>query len=103
MNIKKILLIFLSINTLKMLKKDSPIFLQNINMIAYQLFMLFKKSTTFWDNPRIYSYIQQCFFNHNTAYTHSTDVCHHLWQNTKMGGGGGATKLTPYLKKTVNS
>ena len=35
-----------------MLKKDSPIFLQNINMIARQLFLLFKKSTTFWDNPR---------------------------------------------------
>ena len=36
-----------------MLKKDSPIVLQNINMIARQLFLLFKKSTTFWDNPRI--------------------------------------------------
>ena len=35
-----------------MLKKDGPIFLQNINMIARQLFLLFKKSTTFWDNPR---------------------------------------------------
>ena len=35
-----------------MLKKDGPIFLQNINMIACQLFLLFKKSTTFWDNPR---------------------------------------------------
>ena len=34
-----------------MLKKDNPIFLQNINMIARQLFLLFKKSTTFWDNP----------------------------------------------------
>ena len=53
MNIKIILLIFLSINTLKMLKKDSPIVLQNINMIVRQLFLLFKKSTTFWDNPRI--------------------------------------------------
>ena len=53
MNIKNISSIFLSINTLKMLKKDSPIFLQNINMIARQLFLLFKKSTTFWDNPRI--------------------------------------------------
>ena len=37
-----------------MLKKDSPIFLQNINMISGQLFLLFKKSTTFWDNPRTY-------------------------------------------------
>ena len=36
-----------------MLKIDSPIFLQNINMLARQLFLLFKKSTTFWDNPRI--------------------------------------------------
>ena len=52
MNIKNISSIFLSINTLKMLKKDSPIFLQNINMIACQLFLLFKKSTIFWDNPR---------------------------------------------------
>ena len=40
------------INTLKMLTKDSPIFLQNINKIGRQLFLLFKKSTTFWDNPR---------------------------------------------------
>ena len=36
-----------------MLKKDSQMVLQNINMIARQLFLLFKKSTTFWDNPRI--------------------------------------------------
>ena len=35
-----------------MFKIDSPIFLQNINMRARQLFLLFKKSTTFWDNPR---------------------------------------------------
>ena len=52
MNIKINPIIFLLINTLKMLKKDSPIVLQNINMIARQLFLLFKKSTTFWDNPR---------------------------------------------------
>ena len=52
MNINNISSNFVSINTLKMLKKDSPIFLQNINMIAHQLFLLFKKSTTFWDNPR---------------------------------------------------
>ena len=65
MNIKKILLIFLSINTLKMLKKDSPIFLQNINMIAFQLFMLFKKSTTFWDNPRSYNIITVANQRHN--------------------------------------
>ena len=38
MNIKIISIIFFSINTLKMLKKDSPIFQQNINMIARQLF-----------------------------------------------------------------
>ena len=44
------------INTLKVLKKDSPIFLQNINIIVRQLFMLFKKSTTFWDNPRNVSF-----------------------------------------------
>ena len=54
MNIKIIPIIFLSINTLKMLKKDSPIVLQNINMIARQLFLLFKKSMIFWDNPRIW-------------------------------------------------
>ena len=38
-----------------MLKKDSQIFLQNINIIARQLFLLFKKSTTFCDNPRTYT------------------------------------------------
>ena len=54
MNIKIFLLISLSIITLKMLKKDSPIFLQNINMLVRQLFLLFNKSTTLWDNPRIY-------------------------------------------------
>ena len=54
MNIKNFSSIFLSIYTLKMLEKDSPIFLQNINMIARQLFLQIKKSTTFWDNPRIY-------------------------------------------------
>ena len=53
MNIKIIPINFLSINTLKMLQKDSPIVLHNINMIARQLFLLFKKSTTFWDNTRI--------------------------------------------------
>ena len=36
-----------------MLKIDSPIFLQNIIMLSRKLFLLFKKSTTFWDNPRI--------------------------------------------------
>ena len=35
-----------------MLKKYSPVVLQKINMIARQLLLLFKKSTTFWDNPR---------------------------------------------------
>ena len=35
-----------------MFRKDSPTFLQNINMIVRQVFLLFKKSTTFWDNPR---------------------------------------------------
>ena len=34
------------------LKIDSPIFVQNINMLSRELFLLFKKSTTFWDNPR---------------------------------------------------
>ena len=40
-------------NTLKMFKIDSPIFLQNINLLSRLLFLLFKKSMTFWDNPRI--------------------------------------------------
>ena len=54
MNIKMIsFLILFGINTLKMFKIDGPIFLQNINMLARQLFLLFKKSTTFWDNPRM--------------------------------------------------
>ena len=43
-----------------MLKTDSPIFLQNMNMIARQLFLLFKKSKTFWDNPR--KFIPVCTF-----------------------------------------
>ena len=34
-----------------MFKIDSPIFLHNIDMLAHQLFLLFKKSMTFWDNP----------------------------------------------------
>ena len=42
-----------------MLKKDSPIVLQNISMIARQLFLLFKKSTTFWDNPRTMTFCLQ--------------------------------------------
>ena len=54
MNIKIIPYNFLSINTLKMMKKGSPIVLHNIKMIARRLSLLFKKSTTFWDNPRIY-------------------------------------------------
>ena len=37
-----------------MLRKDTPTFLQNIDMIARQLVLLFKKSTTFWDNPRVF-------------------------------------------------
>ena len=35
-----------------MLQKASLIVLQNINVIVRQLFVLFKKSTTLWDNPR---------------------------------------------------
>ena len=35
-----------------MLQIDSSIFLQNINMLTCQLFLLFEKSTTYWDNPR---------------------------------------------------
>ena len=35
-----------------MLQIDSSIFLQNINKLTRQLFSLFEKSTTFWDNPR---------------------------------------------------
>ena len=35
-----------------MLKIDSSIVLQNINMLTRQLFLLVEKSTTFWDNPR---------------------------------------------------
>ena len=50
MNIKMILFDFV---TLKMFKIDSPIFLQKINMLVLQLFLLFKKSTTFWDNPHM--------------------------------------------------
>ena len=46
------LLILVVINTLKILKIDSSIFLQNMNMPTCQLFLLFEKSTTFWDNPR---------------------------------------------------
>ena len=38
-----------------MLKIDSPILLQTINLFMRQLFLLFKKSTTFWDNPRMYN------------------------------------------------
>ena len=53
MNIKIIPIKFLSIKTRKMLKKDIPIVLQNINTIGRHFFLLFKKSTTFWDNPRI--------------------------------------------------
>ena len=53
MNIKIIPFGFVCHNTLKMLKTDSPIILQNMKMIARQLFLLFKKSTTFWDNPRM--------------------------------------------------
>ena len=36
-----------------MLKIDSSKFLQNIDMLTRQLFLLFEKSTTFWDNPRM--------------------------------------------------
>ena len=43
-----------------MLKKYSPVVLQKINMIARQLFLLFKKSTTYWDNPRT-----SIFYLHN--------------------------------------
>ena len=57
---------FLSINTLKMLKTDSPIVLQNINMIARRLFLLFKKSTTFWDNPRTFTI---CILNDPNIFT----------------------------------
>ena len=44
---------------LKMLKIDSSIFLQNINMPTRQLFLLFEKSTTFRGNPRT-CIIQPC-------------------------------------------
>ena len=37
-----------------MLKIDISLFLQNINMLTRQLFLLLEKSTTFWDNPRRY-------------------------------------------------
>ena len=52
MTIKMIPFDFGVINTLKMLRIDSSIFLQNINMLTRQLFLQFEKSTTFWDNPR---------------------------------------------------
>ena len=58
MNIKMIILILFVINTLKMFKIVNPIFLQNINMLARQLFLLFKKSTTFWDSPRIWPLLE---------------------------------------------
>ena len=44
-----------------MLKTDSPILLQNIIMIVRQLSLLFKKSTTFWDNPRMMGWSPQCY------------------------------------------
>ena len=46
-----------------MLKIDSPIFLQNIIMLSRKLFLLFKKSTTFWDNPRISQFISIISFS----------------------------------------
>ena len=52
MTIKLVPFDFFVINALKTLKIDSQIFLQNINMLSRKLFLLFKKSTTFWDNPR---------------------------------------------------
>ena len=57
MNIKMIRFDFVCPHYTKNVEKDSPIFLQNINMIARQLFLLFKKSTTFWDNPRTYIFL----------------------------------------------
>ena len=42
MNIKIIPINFLSIKTLKMMKKDIPIVLQNINMSGRHFFLLFK-------------------------------------------------------------
>ena len=60
MTIKMIFFILVVINTLKMLKIDSSIFLQNINMLMRQLFLLFEKSTTFWDNPRIIELFALC-------------------------------------------
>ena len=56
MTIKIVLFDFFVVNKLKMLKIGSPIFLRNINMLSRKLFLLFKKSTTFWDNPRILQY-----------------------------------------------
>ena len=49
-------------NTLKMLKIDSSIFLENINMLMRQLFLLFEKSTSFWDNPRtlVGNFVKSC-------------------------------------------
>ena len=51
MNIKMIHFDLFVKNTPKMLRNDSPIFLQNIDMVTRFLFLLSKKSTTFSDNP----------------------------------------------------
>ena len=42
---------------------DSSIFLQNIIRLTRQLFLLFEKSTTFWDNPRMLSFDPFCILN----------------------------------------
>ena len=67
MNIKMIPFDFVCHSTHKMLKTDRPIFLQNMNMIGRQFFLQFKKSTTFWDNPRMRTVVSRC--NSSVKYT----------------------------------
>ena len=55
MNIKMIPFDFVCHKYTQILRKNSPTFdKQNINMIVQFLFLLFKKSKTFWDSPRTF-------------------------------------------------
>ena len=79
-----------------MLKTDSPIFLQNMNMIACQLFLLFKKSTTFWDNPRICSLSSNIFFSETALPINAKFHVEPPWEGvTKVyiNGPGHMTKM----------
>ena len=89
MHIKMISFDFFVINKLEMLKKESPIFLQNINMIACQLFLLFKKSTTFWDNPRIWKQTDKRRIKESYE-----DI---LTEDVFLGNRALKSRATPYL------